>query len=113
MNIQPYPSCESQLLTKVVRTLPSDCNTKLLYGNFEIWQKLTNNRWIYIYSKPTKLTVDCLSQRVNEFELINTGIIELDKGCKGYANLIQITATSKYATNWSASAINFDISDGE
>lgn len=107
------PSCESQLLTKVIKTLPSDCNSKLLYGNFEIWQKLTNNRWIYIYSKPTKLTVDCLNNDIKEFQLKETGIVKLDKGCKGYANLIQITATSNLITNFSSPSIDFDITEDE
>lgn len=107
------PSCESQLLTNVIRTLPSDCNSKMLYGNFEIWQKLTNNRWIYIYSKPTKLTVDCLNNNINEFLLKDTGIISLDKGCKGYANLIQITATNNLITNFTAPSIDFDITEDD
>lgn len=107
------PSCKSQLLTKEIRTLPSDCQIRLLYGDFEIWQKLNNNRWIYIYSKPTKLTVNCISESVKEIELFHTGIIELNKGCKAYANLIQLTTTDNLETNWSAPAIAFDLSSDD
>lgn len=103
------PSCESQLMTKVLKNLPLECITKILYGQVEIWQKLTNNRWIYIYSKPTKLTIDCPSQDIKEHELQDTGIITLEKNCKGYANLIQITATGDITTNFTAPIINLDI----
>ena len=100
-------------MTKVIRTLPSDCESKVLYGNFEIWLKLTNNRWIYIYSKPTKLTIDCLNNQIQEYQLKDTGIVTLNKGCKGYAKLIQITATSNLITNFTSPAIDFDITEDD
>ncbi|CAG9137712.1 unnamed protein product [Plutella xylostella] len=103
------PSCESQILTQIFKTLPKECNTKFIYGDVEIWQKLINNKWIYIYSKPTKLTIDCTNNDIKEYKLINTGIIQLDKNCKGYANLIQITATSDIISNFTSPSFDLDL----
>lgn len=36
------PSCETKLLTEVVLSLPKECNSKLLNGLINIWQKLKN-----------------------------------------------------------------------
>lgn len=103
------PSCESQLLTKILDSLPKECITKFMYGEVEIWQKLTNNRWIYIYSNPTKLTVDCPPKQITDFSLTNTGILSLDKDCKAYANLIQLMATGDIITNYTSPDINIDL----
>lgn len=103
------PCCESLMMTQVLKALPKECISKFMYGDVEIWQKLTNNRWIYIYSNPTKITIDCLNNNIQEYELRNTGIIELDKNCKGYANLIQITAKSDIITNFTSPSFDLDL----
>lgn len=74
------PSCETKLLTEVTVSLPETCNSKLLYGSINLWQKLHDGKWIYVQSKPNKLTVKC-KNGINDYTLSGTGIISLNNDC--------------------------------
>lgn len=87
------PSCETKLLTEVTLSLPTECNSKLLYGLIDIWQKLTNNRWIFVQSKSNKLTVKC-NEHVQDFPILGTGILSLSEDCIGYSKTIQLVPSS-------------------
>ncbi|KOB64113.1 fusion protein, partial [Operophtera brumata] len=53
------PTCESELLTKVISEIPKQCETKFIFGELDIWKPLINNKWIFIQSKPNKISIDC------------------------------------------------------
>ncbi|XP_047538689.1 uncharacterized protein LOC125072207, partial [Vanessa atalanta] len=78
------PSCESELLSKVLTQLPKECKTEFLYGNLDIWKTLNNNRWIFVQSIPTKLSIDCAKSQLAEIKIVGTGIVKLPNHCKAY-----------------------------
>lgn len=83
-NVQDYPICETEILTKVLTTLPKQCKTNFLYGHTNIWQSLDNNRWVFTHSEATKLIVECQTV-VKEFTISGTGILSLKPDCIGYS----------------------------
>ncbi|KAL0860203.1 hypothetical protein ABMA27_010510 [Loxostege sticticalis] len=72
------------------------------------YQKLNNNRWIYVLSDISKLSVNCNDQIV-DYDLIGTGILKLQKGCKAYHKLLQFIATNEYQSNIYLPSLNFNI----
>ncbi|XP_064075420.1 uncharacterized protein LOC135194201 [Vanessa tameamea] len=84
------PSCETKLLTEVNLSLPSECNSKLLYGDVDIWQKLNNNEWIFVQSKPNKLTVQCDNSDMKSYPIIGTGILRLTENCIAFSKTIRL-----------------------
>lgn len=103
------PNCESKLLTEVTFTLPSECNAKLLYGQIDIWQKLRNNKWIYVQSNVNKLTIKC-NDNINDYPISGTGIVKLTENCIGYSKTIQLIPSSLYSFKINSPLdISFDI----
>lgn len=80
------PICESELLAKVISEKPTQCETKVLYGNLNIWKSLTNNNWLYVQSEPQKVSVDCTNTKLYETNILGTGILNIPKDCIGYCN---------------------------
>ncbi|KAH9638033.1 hypothetical protein HF086_014894, partial [Spodoptera exigua] len=78
------PICESELLTKVISVKPSQCHTKTLIGKVNIWKPLINNKWIFVQSKPNKISIDCLNNRLQETTISGTGILTIPKHCIAY-----------------------------
>lgn len=107
------PNCESKLLTEVTLSLPSQCFSKLLIGQIDIWQKLSNNRWIYVQSDPSKLTIKCHDDIV-DYSIIGTGIVKLTEECIGFSRTIQLMPSNSY-TNIIKSPldITFDITQDD
>lgn len=87
------PSCETKLLTEVVLSLPKECNSKLLFGLIDIWQKLGNNRWIYVQSKTNKLTVKC-NDDIKDYSIQGTGILSLSENCIAFSKTIRLEPSS-------------------
>lgn len=87
MNIFPTsanPNCESELLSKVVSSLPEYCKTEFVNGELDIWKPIRNNRWIFVQSKFSKLTIDCLHSEPIDIKLLGTGIVYIPIHCKAY-----------------------------
>lgn len=89
------PSCETRLLTEVVLSLPKECNSKLLYGQVDIWQRLNNNRWIFVQSKNNKLTVKC-GDKIKDHVISGTGTVKLSEDCVGYSKTIQLLPSTSH-----------------
>lgn len=89
------PSCETRLITEVSLSLPKECNSKLIYGDVDIWQKLTNNRWIFVQSKNNKLTVKC-NDILSDSIISGTGILKLSEDCIGYSKTTQLIPSTVY-----------------
>lgn len=75
------PTCESELLTKVISVKPAQCHTKTLIGKVNIWKSLINNKWIFVQSKPNKISIDCLNNKLKETTISGTGILSIPKNC--------------------------------
>lgn len=78
------PICESEIISKALTCVPNQCETKFLQGNYEIWQRLNNNKWIYVINKPSKLLIDCHNLSNTETTISGTGILSIPKHCIAY-----------------------------
>lgn len=107
------PSCETKLLTEVVLSLPRECNSKLLYGLINIWQRLENNRWIYVQSDTSKLSIKC-DDNFKDYSIQGTGILSLTKNCIAFSKTIRLepSFTSSFVINSNLN-IDFDITNDE
>lgn len=84
------PSCESDIMSKVLSVLPVQCETKFIHGNLELWQPLVNNRWIFILTTSTKLSIDCINSELLEEIVIGTGILKVPNHCSVYCKNTQL-----------------------
>ncbi|KAK9686977.1 Baculovirus F protein [Popillia japonica] len=50
------PTCEVQLLSPHIDSIPNDCQTKNIKAVIETWKYIGTNQWIYVLQKPTTLT---------------------------------------------------------
>lgn len=78
------PSCESELLTKIVTKIPKECNTKFIIGKLDSWTPLDNNKWIFVQSESVKATFDCKNKNSFEITIKGVGILTLPKDCTCY-----------------------------
>ncbi|XP_045761501.1 uncharacterized protein LOC123864846 [Maniola jurtina] len=78
-------TCESELLSKIINKIPQQCETKFIYGKVDLWKNLNYNRWIFIQSEPTRITIECSELKSHqEITVIGTGILNLPELCIGY-----------------------------
>lgn len=93
MNVFPTsenPTCESELLSKVITELPTQCKTEFIRGKLDVWKPLNNNRWIYVQSLPEKLSIDCVNSELSEVNVIGSGIVEIPLLCKAFCKNVQL-----------------------
>ncbi|KAL0893196.1 hypothetical protein ABMA27_014810 [Loxostege sticticalis] len=103
------PSCETKLLTEVVMSLPNECNSNLLHGQIDIWQKLHGNEWIFVQSRTNKLTIKC-NNDIKDYAILGTGLLKLSNDCIGYSKTLQfIPSTMSTFTFTNQFIIDFDI----
>ncbi|XP_075990317.1 uncharacterized protein LOC142985967 [Anticarsia gemmatalis] len=107
------PSCESKLLTEVTLSLPDICHNKLIYGNINIWQKLNNGKYIFVQSKPNKLTLKC-NHNIKDYSLQGTGLLSLENDCIAYFRTLQFYPSHTYKRILpSQLSINYDITEDD
>lgn len=100
-------TCESELLSKFIREIPSQCETKFIYGKVDIWKKLKDNKWIFVQTEPVKITIECLKSESNEENsIVGTGIINLPESCIGYSK--NTVLKSKISKNLPLPTVAFD-----
>lgn len=104
------PICESEILTKAVTSKPQQCKAKFISGTLDIWQKLRNNKWIYIITQKSKLSVDCHNNSgIIEFDIIGTGILHLPNQCIGYYKDTQLIPLYSTKIDLKPVQLNFDL----
>ncbi|KAF5297304.1 hypothetical protein FQA39_LY12143 [Lamprigera yunnana] len=89
----------------------TDCDTRLTQITDEFWHKLNKtNEWIYILSKPSRITCKNLSYPI-DFELFGSEKIKLYNNCKIYADSVIIFSdTLPYLeSNYNSILPNFNI----
>ncbi|KAM3964013.1 uncharacterized protein ACR2FA_002057 [Aphomia sociella] len=89
------PICEVTILTEYVNKIPDTCNYKVIIGDVSVWQKLNYNKWIYVQSHITKLTINC-DDKINDYDIVGTGILTLSKNCKAFHKLLQFIPSVEY-----------------
>lgn len=91
------PICETIILTEHVKRIPDSCSYKLILGEIDLWQRLVNNKWIYVQSDVTKLSINC-NGNLEDHDIIGTGILRLPKHCKAYHKLLQFIPAQEFET---------------
>lgn len=77
------PMCETEIITKALSSMPENCEYKFLNGNIDIWHKLHNNKWIFVQSKPGKISIEC-KDKLSEAVIQGTGILDIPFQCIAY-----------------------------
>lgn len=78
------PSCETEIITKVLTSIPSICETKFIHGHVSIWQPLRHNRWLFVMSERTRISIECNNPQSIEIEFSGNGILYLPSECIAY-----------------------------
>lgn len=89
LSVQNYPICETEIMTKVLTSLPKQCKTNFLYGHVDVWQSLGNNQWIFTQSEPTKLNIEC-DNEISEHTILGTGVLALKPKCTGFCKNVKL-----------------------
>lgn len=84
------PTCVSELLTKSASAIPTQCKTKTIHGELDIWQPLTNNRWIYVRSQPNKIYIECGGSEIREVLVSGVGILHTPEKCIVYTGSVKL-----------------------
>lgn len=95
LSMQDLPTCETEMLCKIINKLPQQCETRLIHGNIDTWQELKGNKWLFVKSQPTKLTLECDSH-ISEYKLLGTGTIYVNPDCKAYCRDKVLTSKPSY-----------------
>lgn len=76
--------CESEIISKSLNSVPKQCEINFFHGDIDIWQRLNNNKWIYVVSEKSKLSVTCQKSGDSEINILGTGILHLPINCIAY-----------------------------
>lgn len=102
------PICEVLIFSEFLSDIPDSCSYKLMYGNVDIWQKLMNNKWIYVQSDIARLSLNC-NGNIVDHDVVGTGILTVPKNCKAYHKLLQFVPSNEYETKIYIPSPNFNI----
>lgn len=84
-SVSGNPTCEIEIITKAITSLPENCQFRFIYGDIDIWHKLNNDKWIFVQSKPTKISIECKNNvRTSEFIISGTGVLNIPFECVAY-----------------------------
>lgn len=104
------PTCETTLLTEVISKLPKSCETRVLRGSVDLFQKITNNRWIFVQSEPGKCHFVCDKASSNTDEILfGSGIMHVPKSCSAFYKTLTFTPADSFTSNTTSSISNFNI----
>lgn len=91
-NIVENPICETEIMSKVLYSLPKECKTKFISGDVHFWQSLGNNKWIFTHSSPTRLHLNCENDNF-DVTILGTGIVNLKPKCNGYCKDVKLISS--------------------
>lgn len=103
------PSCETDIITKVLTSIPLVCETKFIHGHVSIWQPLRHNRWLFVMSEKNKLSIECNKSQSTEIEFSGNGILYLPSECIAYCKDTRLTPHGSHAIQSKAIVSNFNI----
>lgn len=101
--------CESELLSKVIAEKPKECKTKFFLGGMDLWKPLINNRWLYVQSQPSKITITCVNSVDIEIDILGTGILTIPNECTGFCksttfipkhNMYNVSSPTKHLSDF-------------
>lgn len=103
------PSCETEIIRKVLTSIPSICETKFIHGHVSIWQPLRHNRWLFVMSEKTKLSIECNNSQSTEIEFSGNGILYLPSECVAYCKDTRLTPHGNRNVQLKTIVSNFNI----
>lgn len=112
--VKERPTCEVDLKTKQLATIPKSCNTKVMNGFVEIWHPLNKNQWLFVVTNPTLGTVYCdTDNRITDANIKGVGIFTLKSRCKCYTLSATLIAKSDQTANYTYPMSTIDITMDE
>lgn len=96
--VSDNPSCEIEIITKALTSIPKDCQYKLISGNLDIWHKLFNNKWIFVQTYPTKLSIEC-NNKLSEYTISGTGVLYIPNKCIAYYKNLKLVTKNYPSIN--------------
>lgn len=102
------PTCETTLLIDPTAKIPKMCNIKILHGIIDVFQKINNNRWLFVQSERGRIKFKCPIRTYDEV-LFGTGIMTLPKYCKAYFKTLQFIPSNSIEINTNIAISNFSI----
>lgn len=88
------PSCETEIISKVLTSVPEICKTSFFHGHVNIWQPLRNNKWLYVMTEKSRLNIECNSTQLKELDISASGILYLPQGCVAYCKDTRLVSQS-------------------
>lgn len=101
--------CETEIITKSLSSIPEQCETRFLKGNIESWQPLNNNKWIFVISKVSKISIQCQLSDGFETDIVGTGILNLPPNCIAYCKNTQLIPKYSIKIEIQPIITNFDL----
>jgi len=84
------------LLTTDRNQPPSSCHVRSLYSDLQIFHKILGNRWLFISSEDTRITLDWMeTQRLQDINIKGRGILSLEEGCRAITPIGILTAVAE------------------
>lgn len=85
-----------QLYFNLTHRIPTNCVTRNVYAEIELWHRTLSNQWLYILSKPTAANILCHSSNDAEETLQGIGTIQIENDCKIYTDttILEIETTT-------------------
>lgn len=93
-------TCEIVLTNPHVKGIPEDCQTRTINAILETWHYLNNNQWLFVVPRLTTLTLVC-KQHIEDVAIEGTGLIQIQRGCKGYTDGIILETSEEVKQNTS------------
>lgn len=107
-NTENEPICETEIINKVIHSLPSECKIHFISGVIHIWQNIGNNQWIFTHSEPTKLHIDCENENFDTI-ILGTGIVTLKPRCNGYCQNTKLIGTTNFTIKINKISSDFNL----
>lgn len=85
------PSCEVEIITQALSSIPENCPYNFIFGDVDIWHRLNNNKWVFVQTKPSKLSIEC-NHSVFEFVISGTGILNIPSQCTAFFKNLKLVA---------------------
>ncbi|XP_041987906.1 uncharacterized protein LOC121739485 [Aricia agestis] len=103
------PTCESEIITKPLKSVPNICETKFFVGFIDIFHRLSNNKFLYVNTDATKLSIDCKDSVASEIILFGTGIFNLPENCVAFKKDLKLIPVHSQIIKIQPITMNFSL----
>lgn len=90
------PTCETEIISNTLTSIPNTCETKLFHGHVQIWQSLRNNKWLFVISEKSKLSIELNVTQLVEIVISGSGILYLPPGSIAYCKDTKLISKNNF-----------------